>query len=80
CRKNLVPALGRDEVFQPTNSFDQKAIETFLKGNTGRKSRHQLPKASASAPAVGQVEDAGAFLKFQKDMRTYWAWQARFSD
>jgi hypothetical protein len=39
-----------------------------------------LPKASTSTPAVGQAEEARAMLKFQKDMRTYWDWQARFND
>ncbi|MCI26934.1 hypothetical protein A2U01_0048132, partial [Trifolium medium] len=71
CKKNLVPVMDRDVVFQPTNSFDQKAIETLLKGNTGRKPRHQLPEATTSAHVVGQAEEAGAFLKFKEDMRTY---------
>ncbi|MCI09484.1 hypothetical protein A2U01_0030570 [Trifolium medium] len=80
CKKNLVHVSGRDEVFQPTNSFDQKAIETLLKGNTGRKPRQQLPEATTSAAAVSQAVDAEEFMKFRKNMKTYWAWQARFSD
>jgi hypothetical protein len=39
-----------------------------------------LPKTRTSTPAVGQAEEARAMLKFQKDMRTYWDWQARFND
>ncbi|MCI18864.1 hypothetical protein A2U01_0040019, partial [Trifolium medium] len=57
CKKNLVPASGRDE-----------------------EAKTQLPTASTSAYAVGQAEDAGEFMKFQKNMKAYWAWQARFKE
>ncbi|MCI23247.1 hypothetical protein A2U01_0044425 [Trifolium medium] len=79
CKKQLVSATGRDEVLKPTNSFDQKAIETLLKGNIGRKPRQQLPEAPAGVPAMNEIVDAGEFSKFMKEMRIFWGWQARFS-
>ncbi|MCH79871.1 hypothetical protein A2U01_0000632 [Trifolium medium] len=43
CNKNMVPEMSNDEVHMPSHGFDTKSIETLLKGNTGRKPRHQLP-------------------------------------
>ncbi|MCI73358.1 hypothetical protein A2U01_0094622, partial [Trifolium medium] len=63
-----------------TNSFDQKAIETLLKGNTGRKPRQQLPEAPAGVSAGTEVVNIGEIAKFMKKMRIFWGWQARFSD
>ncbi|MCI62878.1 hypothetical protein A2U01_0084135, partial [Trifolium medium] len=44
--------MTNDEIQEPNHGFDKKAIETLLKGNTGRKARHQLPEVTASAPVL----------------------------
>jgi hypothetical protein len=45
CKKQLVPHDGKDEMLKPTGGFDAKAIETLMKGNTGRKPRLQFSVA-----------------------------------
>ncbi|MCI24177.1 hypothetical protein A2U01_0045360 [Trifolium medium] len=73
CHKNLVPEMTNDEVHQPSHGFDKKAIETLLKGNTGRKPMHQLPVEAPSAPVMTSDVGVEMLSKLQRDMQIYWA-------
>jgi hypothetical protein len=76
CKKQLVPHDGKDEMLKPTGGFDAKAIETLMKGNTGRKPRLQLPAAEANAATavVAIFPEVMAMLgKMQRDAQIFYA-------
>jgi hypothetical protein len=52
CKKQLVPQDGKDEMLKPTGGFDARAMETLMKGNTGRKPRLSLSTAEAKVPTA----------------------------
>ncbi|MCI61043.1 hypothetical protein A2U01_0082299, partial [Trifolium medium] len=79
CNRVKVPELLNGEVHQPSSGFDKKAIETLLKGNTGRKPRQQLPVAGSGEPVMTSDTGVELLSKMHRDMQTYWAWQEKHS-
>jgi hypothetical protein len=80
CKKQLVPHDGKDEMLKPTGGFDARAIETLMKGNTGRKPRLQLSAAEAKVPAAASSPEVMAELgKMRKDAQIFYAWHNKFT-
>jgi hypothetical protein len=80
CKKKLVPQDGNDEMLKPTGGFDARAIETLMKGNTGRKPRLQLSAAEAKVPAAASSPEVMAVLsKMRKDAQIFYGWHNKLT-
>ncbi|MCH86096.1 hypothetical protein A2U01_0006950, partial [Trifolium medium] len=80
CRKILIIEYKNDDVMAPSHGFDEKHIETLLKGNTGRRTKQQMAEiAAASTPALTSDVRVDLLCKLQKDWQTYWSWNDKFA-
>jgi hypothetical protein len=81
CKTQLVPHEEKDEMLKPTGGFDAKAIETLIKGNTGRKPRLQLSAAEAKVPTTtaSSPEVMVELSKMRKDAQIFYGWHNKFT-
>jgi hypothetical protein len=63
-------------MLKPTGGFDARAIETLMKGNTGRKPRLQLSAGEAKVPATAasSPEVMAELGKIRNDAQIFYAW------